>query len=107
MSVVPAPVRVLLVDHDGSSADRLRSALPSRFACEVAPSGESALAFFESEPFDVVVANDDHIGGMTGLELLDSIVKQSPTTPVILVGDPQIARAMEAGKRGAYDYLVR
>ena len=106
MSNAPQPVRVLLVGHDGPEADRMRSTLSPRFACEIAPSSETALAAFGSDPFDVVVA-DDAVDGMTGLELLDTIHKQSPSTTFILMGEARVARAIEAGKRGAYDYLVR
>jgi two-component system response regulator HydG len=106
MSIASQPVRVLLVGHDGSAADRMRTTLSPRFSCEIVSSSETALAAFGSDPFDVVVANDA-VDGMTGLELLDTIHKQSPETAFILVGEAHVARAIEAGKRGAYDYLVR
>jgi two-component system, NtrC family, response regulator HydG len=106
MSTAPHPARVLLVGHEGSAADRMRTTLAPRFACEIASSSESALAVFGSDPFDVVVANDI-VDGSGGLDLLETIHRQSPNTAFILMGEPHVARAMEAGKRGAYDYLVR
>jgi two-component system response regulator HydG len=110
--MVGSLARVLIVGPDPRATDQMRSTLASRFACEVVPSGETGLAAFGSQPFDVVVANDP-LQGMSGLELLDNVRMQSPETAFILVGDVQeaglsagLAAAIEAGKRGAYDYIV-
>ena len=110
--MVGSLARVLIIGSDARATDRMRSTLAPRFTCEVRPNGETGLAAFGSHPFDVVVANDS-LQGMSGLELLDSVRQQSPDTAFILVGDiPEadrhagVAAAIEAGKRGAYDYIV-
>ena len=104
--------RVLIVGPDPRATDQMRGALAPRFACEVVPNGETGLAAIGSEPFDVVVANDP-LQGMSGLELLDNVQRHSPETAFILVGDGRelgvsagVAVAIEAGRRGAYDYIV-
>jgi two-component system response regulator HydG len=101
--------RVLIVGDDARATNRMRGALSTLYTCEVASFAETGLAVFGSDPFDIVVANDTS-DCRSGLELLDTVHKQSPETAFILVGEVgesgSVASAVEAGKRGAYDYIV-
>lgn len=106
---MPHRARVLIVGDDARATDRIRGVLAPRFGCEVASFADTELAVFGSDPFDVVVANDTN-DCTSALELLDTVHKQSPETAFILVGEigesGSVAPAIEAGRRGAYDYLV-
>jgi two-component system, NtrC family, response regulator HydG len=102
------PVRVLIVEGDVGVSERMCAALHPGFTCETVKSGEEGLTAFSDVPFDVVISSKDLDGKMSGLELLDNIHSQSPLTRFILLGDDgDIGSVIEAGKRGATDYLVK
>ena len=74
---------------------------------EVREAGSMEEALPQVEGVDVVVT-DYSMPGKTGLELLDAVRAMDPTLPVIMVtahGSERIA--VEALKRGAYDYMSK
>lgn len=98
-------VRVLVVDEDSHAAGDLQTALAPHYSCEVASSGDAATSAIALQPVDVVVARHE-LGDPAGFELLSSTREQSPSTKVILVGsDTSTTNLLEAGRRGASDYL--
>ena len=73
-------------------------------ACGSAP---EAILALESDDFDVVIS-DIRMPGMSGMELLDRVQKLAPDTLVILItAHGTTESAVEAMKRGAYDYLTK
>jgi two-component system, NtrC family, response regulator HydG len=100
--------RVLIVDDDAE----MRQALEAMFSadghgCELAADGNAALEIVERQTFDVVIS-DIRMGGMSGLELLDSVKRSHPALPFIVVtGAGAIPQAVDAIKRGAFEYLVK
>ncbi len=105
---VTARPRVLIVDDDLETSDQL-SALLDRdgYSCERANNGLDALQAVARQPFDIVVS-DIRMEGMSGLDLLDRLTKIHPLLPVILcTGFSGIAGAVDATKRGAFQYLVK
>lgn len=111
MGVGTAPfarsVRVLIVDDDASMAEILRSSLSiiPASTCEIALNGFDGMQAVSRESFDVVVA-DVRMPGMDGFELLDSLRRQDPTLPVILVtANDQGTDAAFAAKLGAFEFL--
>ncbi len=67
----------------------------------------SALQMLNQTPVDVVIT-DLRMPGMDGLQFLERIKAQSPQTHVILMtAYGSIDSAVEAIKRGAYDYLAK
>jgi two-component system response regulator AtoC len=98
----------LVVDDD----DALRESLELFLASEgldvaSAADGPAALAQLERAPADVVLC-DLRMPGIDGLELLPQLLRLAPGVTVILMsaygaGD----LAIEALKRGAYDYLAK
>ncbi|MFO0740201.1 MAG: sigma 54-interacting transcriptional regulator [Labilithrix sp.] len=98
--------RVLIVDEDDHAAAHLQTALAPHFACEVASTGDAAMAALAQQPVDVVVARHE-LADPAGFDLLSSTREQSPATKVILVGsDASATNLLEAGRRGASDYLL-
>ncbi len=66
-----------------------------------------ALIALESDEFDLVIS-DIQMPGMDGLGLLSEIQHRQPETPVVLItAHGSTESAVEAMKRGAYDYLTK
>ena len=100
--------RILLVDDDIRAAEGVALALESRsFVVTHAEDGDIALDLVEGDDFDVVIS-DIRMPVMDGLELLDKIRALKPRLPVILMtAFDSAGRAIEATKRGAFDYLAK
>ena len=103
-----SPIDLLVVDDD----DEFRETLTKRFSREdfkiqSAASGEQALKLAEQRNFDVAIF-DMQMPGMSGLELLKRFKETHPECEIILLtGQGSIETAVEAMKRGAYDFLQK
>jgi DNA-binding NtrC family response regulator len=99
---------LLIVDDD----DELRDTLARRFAraglpVTTAESGEEALGKIARAEFDVALF-DLHLPGMSGLDLLAKFKEAQPEAEVLmLTAHGSIETAIEAMRRGAYDYLTK
>jgi len=70
--------RALIVDDDAGMRMLCQMALQAQdMECEVAPSGATALESLATTPFDVVLL-DYHMGGMTGLEVVQRVREDPP-----------------------------
>jgi sigma-B regulation protein RsbU (phosphoserine phosphatase) len=79
----------------------------SGFSVLEANDGATGIDTFRREHPDVVLC-DLRLPGMNGLEVLSTISSESPDTPVIVVsGVSLIAYAVQALKRGAWDYVTK
>lgn len=96
---------VLIVDDEKHTRDGLRMSLEDEFDIYVAANIREAVEVLQSEAVDVLVT-DLRLGGESGMDLIESALKL-PRPPVCLLmtafGSEDIA--VEAMKRGAYDYL--
>ncbi len=99
----------LLIVDDG---DSIREILRQLFEYEghgvrVAASGTEALQLAKANPPDVTFL-DVKLPGMDGLEVLDRLRVVSPESQVVMIsGHGTIATALEATRRGAYDFLEK
>jgi two-component system, NtrC family, response regulator HydG len=102
------PSRVLIVDDDADMREALKITLSDYgYACELAESAMAALPIVDRDRFDVIIS-DIRMNGMNGLELLDRIQRIHPALPFIAItGAAGIRQAVDAIKRGAFDYLVK
>jgi two-component system response regulator HydG len=100
--------RLLIVDDDSEMRESLGTLFSGYgHACELAPSAASALQLVEQQTFDVVVS-DIVMEGMSGLDLLDRVRLKSPALPVVLItGAGGVKQAVEAIKRGAFQYVLK
>ncbi len=74
---------------------------------QLAENAEKALKLFGQNPFDLVIA-DIRLPDMSGLQLLERLKKQSAAPPVILMtAFGTVQNAVEAMKKGAFDYLLK
>jgi two-component system response regulator HydG len=100
--------RVLVVDDDVDTREALGTVFSfGSTTCDVAADAMAALEILEQRTFDAVVC-DVRMQGMSGLDLLDRVRKLRPLVPVILItGAGQISDAVDAIKRGAFQYLTK
>ena len=72
-----------------------------------AVNGTEGVALFKETAPDLVLC-DLRLPGMDGLDVLSSIAEISPDTPIIIVsGANQVGDAIQALKRGAWDYVTK
>jgi len=71
------------------------------------PDGKEAQKKMESGYYDVLIA-DIKMPGLTGIELLETIKEKRLETEVIIItGFGSIGSAIDAMKKGAYDYITK
>jgi diguanylate cyclase (GGDEF)-like protein len=98
---------IMIIDDDDQLRNLLRRSLDHQYDCTVAASAEEAMKLLEDAEFDLVLT-DINMGGMTGLELVPSVLKKSPDTVVVMVsGEQTIDCAIEAMRAGAFDYVTK
>jgi two-component system response regulator AtoC len=99
---------ILIVDDDDGLRESLQLVLCAEgFEVLGASSGEEALALLDRGAPEIVVC-DLRMPGMDGMELLPELNRRQPGATVILMsayGTQELA--IEAVKRGAYDYLAK
>jgi DNA-binding NtrC family response regulator len=102
------PAHVLVVDDEAGFRKVLGALLEQAgFAVTVAASGEEALEAVRRQDPDVVLS-DLKMPGMDGLELLGALRGDFPEIPVVLLtAHGSIEAAVEAMKKGAYDFLSK
>jgi len=100
--------RILLVDDDWQTAEALRKNLQMEgYAADIATSLPEALDMLARGLYPIVLS-DLRMPEMSGVELCDEIRRRHPDTEVvILTAYGTIQTAVEAVKRGAYDYLTK
>jgi signal transduction histidine kinase len=102
--------RILIVDDDPALLEALPEALRlrmSELAVETCDSAPDALGKIADEDYDAIVT-DIKMPGMDGLALLDEIQRIRPDTPTLLItGHGEHDLAVQALRRGAYDYIQK
>lgn len=104
--MIPEPI--LLVDDEGTVRSTLREALAKNgYLVEEAESGEAALAMVAKKHYPVILT-DLKMPGISGLELLSSIREKDPASLcVIITGYATMDAAIDALKKGAYDFIKK
>ncbi|HEU6448433.1 MAG TPA: sigma-54 dependent transcriptional regulator [Verrucomicrobiae bacterium] len=99
--------KVLIVDDEADLRDLLVSVLENFYECDQAGSAAELQKKFPQDPPDVVLL-DVKLPDAHGLDLLPQIKKRWPDTEVIVLsGHGTITMAVEAGRRGAYNFLSK
>ncbi len=100
--------RVLVVDDEQEVRDTLSNVLKSLdYEPFVAASGKEALEIIKKEPIDVVLS-DLYMPEMDGIELLKKVkMINNRVVFLMITAHPTIETAVEAIKKGAYDYLTK
>src|ERR1044071_5793344 len=101
---------VLVVDDEADIRELVAGILSDEgYAVRTANDSESALAAVKSrKPALLILDIWMQGGGMDGLELLDLVKELDPDLPVVMIsGHGNIETAVNAIKRGAYDFLEK
>ena len=100
--------RILVVDDDRQLADNLVEYL-SKLGYQAAPAygGREALTMFEQGDFQLVIT-DLKMPEMDGMELLEAVkALDRRVVAMVITGYGTIESAVEAMKKGAYDYIPK
>lgn len=99
---------ILVVDDDASFRELLRQLLTEAgHLVTVAADAESALAAYRQNPLPLVIT-DIWLPGMNGLQLMEEIKRlRQDAEIVVATGHASIDSAIDALRRGAYDYLTK
>ena len=98
---------ILIVDDEKNTREGLSRALRGEYAVAEAENGQRALEWLETHSADVVLS-DLRMPGMDGLTLLSRLLGRDPKPVLILLtAYGNIETAVEAMKRGAYDFLAK
>jgi DNA-binding NtrC family response regulator len=99
--------KVLVVDDENEIRGLLTAVLEEDYLVTEAENGAALQRALTQQPPDVVLL-DVKLPDADGLDLLTQIKKRWPETEVIvLTGHGTITMAVEAGKRGAYNFLAK
>ncbi len=100
--------KILIVDDEEAIRRTLRDILEfEKHTVDESGDGLDGLAKIKRNKYDVVIM-DIKMPKMDGLEALDRIQILSPDTPVIMIsGHGNIETAVEAVKKGAFDYISK
>jgi DNA-binding NtrC family response regulator len=99
---------LLIIDDDEAIRDSCSQALKKDgYKVKTAKDGMEGLRLFKEESFQVVLL-DLRLPGADGMEVLSKIKEENPETPVIIItAYASIESAVEAMKRGAFNYLAK
>jgi len=99
---------ILIIDNEKRMCGVLKAALElDNHRVETAYDGEAGIAKFMKGDFDIVIT-DLKMPGRDGIEVLEQVKKTSPEAEVILMTAYATAQtAVEAMRKGAYDYLIK
>ena len=98
----------MIVDDESEIRETLFEGLSNNgYAIFLAENGEGALRLFDQRTFDLVVL-DVNLPDRDGVQLLETIRRRSAEVPVIMMtGFGTTQSAVEAMRRGAFDYLLK
>src|SRR5215207_1579005 len=99
---------ILIIDDEKAIRKTLSEILSYEgYKIEEAGDGEEGLKKFKEKAYDVVLC-DIKMPRLDGLEFLDKAREANPDVPVIMIsGHGTIETAVEAVKKGAYDYISK
>lgn len=100
--------KVLVIDDDTGLLTLMKTRLlAAGYEVSLAVSGDEAIRLVEQETFQVAIL-DLKLDGMDGIVVMQKLLQIQPSLPVIiLTAHASFSGAVEATKKGAYDYLTK
>ena len=100
--------RILVVDDEEAVVGALAEFFTLRgYEVETAMNSRQALGRIHDQSFSIVIS-DLRMPGMNGVELLEHVMDEDPeTVMIIMTGYASVQSAVDALKKGAYDYVVK
>ena len=108
MCATSAETRILVIDDEETMRDSCTQVLTKEgYRVEVASDGRTGLSKTQEMALDLALV-DLKMPGMGGMEILEAIREMDPTiVPIVITGYATVTSAVEAMKRGAYDFLPK
>lgn len=98
---------VLIVDDEKHTREGLRLSLEEEFDVYVAGSTTEALEVLNGDPIDVMLT-DLRLAGESGMDLIEKALKLTrPPICIMMTAYGSVDTAVEAMKRGAYDFVTK
>jgi len=98
---------VLIVDDEKNTREGLRDFLEEDFDVYCAADVAGALQILKSEPIELMVT-DLRLGQQDGMELIEKALEQpKPPICIMMTAYGSVDTAVEAMKRGAYDFVTK
>ena len=100
--------KVLIIDDEKPIRNALRDILEyEKMQVDEAATGTDGLQKLEKEKYDLVLC-DIKMPGIDGIEVLEKIMESGYATPVVIIsGHGNIETAVEAVKKGAFDFIAK
>lgn len=100
--------KILIIDDERSIRNTLKEVLEyEKFTVDLAEDGVVGLRKIQKNDYDIVLC-DIKMPKMDGMEVLDKILETKPDTTVVMItGHGSIETAVEAIKKGAYDFISK
>ena len=100
--------KILVIDDERAIRNTLKEVLEyEKYEVDLAEDGIKGIEMFSANSYDIVLC-DIKMAKMDGIEVLVKISELSNTTPVVMIsGHGNIDTAVEAIKKGAYDFLEK
>jgi two-component system response regulator AtoC len=103
----PPPSTILIVDDEKHTRDGLRRLLENDYDVYVAADIASAMNVLEREHVDLLLT-DLRLGAEDGMQLIERALKMSqPPICIMMTAYGSVDTAVEAMKRGAYDFVTK
>ncbi len=99
---------ILIVDDERAQREILQTILEGEgLRVTAAPGGREALKELEKSEFDLILT-DLKMQGMSGMELLEKVLETDPLQcAIMMTAHGTVDSAVEAMKKGAFDYLEK
>ena len=99
--------RILVIDDEKSIRNTLREILQyEKYEVDGAEDGPDGLKLLESNKYSAILC-DIKMPKMDGLEVLEKIMLMTDTPVIMISGHGTIDTAVEAIKKGAFDYISK
>jgi DNA-binding NtrC family response regulator len=100
--------KILIIDDERAIRSTLSEILQHEgYKVDVAEDGDAGLQLYKKNVYDVVLC-DIKMPKMDGMEFLEKSREANPDVPLIMIsGHGNIETAVEAVKKGAYDYISK
>src|SRR4051812_23292173 len=100
--------KVLIIDDEKAISNTLKDIFQyEKFDVEIANDGIEGIKKAEKENFDLILC-DIKMPKMDGIEVLARLQEMNPDIPVIMIsGHGTIETAVDAIRKGAYDYIAK
>jgi len=100
--------KILVIDDERAIRNTLKEILSyEKYIVELAENAKQALDLIKNNEYDVILC-DIKMPEMDGIELLPLLIDAHPDSPVVMIsGHGNIDTAVEAIKKGAYDFIEK